>query len=650
MRKLMVILFLLSTPALAADKLPAWYDAAASREIPKYDSQVPAVVLFQEEKATVNTDGKVLMSVRRAIKVLNRDGRREAVARVVYVTDMGKVRDLRAWISYASGEVKEFGKKEIVDLSLVDNDVYNESRMQVISGSSAVDPGTVFCYESLLEVRSIFTQISHDFQDDVPVLVSRFILELPAGWTAQTVVSNYKGIEPQINGSTYTWQVENLPPIDDEPARPSLSSLVPRLNISYFPPSGTPGTMQAVKNWQQVSAWLDSIQSPPSEPDAAVRAQAQKLVEGKQTEMERIGAIARFVQDIRYVSIQIGLGRGGGYKPHAAADVMQKTYGDCKDKANLMRALLKAIGIESYIVAVYSGDRYYVREDWASPEQFNHAIVAVRMSSDVKAPSVLEHDRLGRLLFFDPTDSDTTPGYLPSYEQESLALIVSPENASLTRLPSSSPDDNLLKRDVKAFLTRDGGLKAGIREQCSGSSAGNNRSLHKEYSPEEYRKVIEQWITRGAPGSQVSTVEAGEQAGGAFFVNVDLTAPTYGRKMGAQLLVFRPAIVGRRRGTSFTESKRKYPVVLDADAFSESVEFEIPTGYVIDEIPDKVSLETAFGKYTADWRFESGKVHFNRSMKIKNTFLDPKDYTSVKEFFNSMIGAEQAPVVLRRQE
>jgi hypothetical protein len=649
MRKLVAVLFLLSSPAFSADKLPAWFEAVVSREIPKYDAKVPAVVLFQEEKVTVAPDGKVLGSVRRIVRVLNRDGRHEAVARVVYRTDTGKVRDLRAWIAYASGDVKEFGKKDIVDLSLAENDVYNESRVQVISGTSAVDPGTVFGYESLLEDRSIFTQISHDFQGEVPVLVSRFILELPAGWTAQSLVSNHKGIEPQLNGSSYTWQIENLPPIDEEPARPSLSSLVPRLNISYFPPAGAPGTVQTFKNWQQVSVWLDSIQTPQAKPDAAITAQAQKLVEGKQTEMERIRAIARFAQDIKYVSIQTGLGRGGGYKPHVAGDVLQKSYGDCKDKSNLMRAMLKAIGIESYPVAVYSGDRYYVREDWASPEQFNHAIIAIRVSNEVKAPAVFEHEKFGRLLFFDPTDSYTTPGNLPSEEQDSLALIVSPEIVALTRLPASSPDDNMLKREVKAFLTRDGVLSAGIREHCSGSTAGYNRSIYGRYSPEEYRKMIEHWITHGAPGSQVTTIEAGEEDSGNFFVKVDLTSASYAKRMGGQLLIFKPAIVGRRRSTFFTEKDRKYPVVLDADAFTESTEFELPAGYDIDEIPESVSLETGFGKYTAEWRSEDNKVYFNRVMKINNAIIDPKDYASVKDFFNSMIGAEQAPVVLSKE-
>jgi transglutaminase-like putative cysteine protease len=46
---------------------------------------------------------------------------------------------------------------------------------------------------------------------------------------------------------------------------------------------------------------------------------------------------------------------------------LSRGYGDCKDKANLMRAMLRVLKIESYPIAIYSGDPTFVREEWASP-------------------------------------------------------------------------------------------------------------------------------------------------------------------------------------------------------------------------------------------------------------------------------------------
>ena len=66
----------------------------------------------------------------------------------------------------------------------------------------------------------------------------------------------------------------------------------------------------------------------------------------------------------------------------------------------------------------------YVREEWASPHQFNHCIVAVKVSDDTQAATIVMNPKLGRLLIFDATDDDTPVGDLPEHEQGSWALIV----------------------------------------------------------------------------------------------------------------------------------------------------------------------------------------------------------------------------------
>jgi hypothetical protein len=261
----------------------------------------------------------------------------------------------------------------------------------------------------------------------------------------------------------------------------------------------------------------------------------------------------------------------------------------------------------------------------------------------------LQHEKLGRLLFFDPTDNYTALGYLPDEEQGSLSLIVSPDSEGLLPLPFPLPENNILKREVKAMLSAEGALKASVREECTGNSAGENRSYHRRLTPEEYRKMIERWISQGAPGSLVTDIKAGDQSSGGFFVDVDFSSPSYARLMGGELMIFKPSLVNRRSGTLFTEDNRKYPIVLAPDAFVESAEILLPPGFVIDEIPKSFSLGNDFGKYDIEWRSEAGKIYFNRSMQIMNTIVAPKDYALVKQFFNRIASAEQAPVVLSRR-
>ncbi len=67
-----------------------------------------------------------------------------------------------------------------------------------------------------------------------------------------------------------------------------------------------------------------------------------------------------------------------------------------------MRSLLAAVDIESFPVVIFSGNRRYVRPDWPSPKQFNHAIIAVRFPGELEAPAVskIEAGERNRAGFF----------------------------------------------------------------------------------------------------------------------------------------------------------------------------------------------------------------------------------------------------------
>jgi len=103
-----------------------------------------------------------------------------------------------------------------------------------------------------------------------------------------------------------------------------------------------------------------------------------------------------------------------------------------------MRAMLKALNIQSYPVLIYSGDPNFVQEIWPSPRQFNHCIVAIKVGDETQLGAVLNHPTLGRLLIFDATDDITPVGDLPSYEQGSFALIAAGDAGSLLKMPATS--------------------------------------------------------------------------------------------------------------------------------------------------------------------------------------------------------------------
>ena len=647
----LLVLVLCSTASAAGDDVPGWLQEAAKLTVPAYDKDVPAVVLLIEQHVTVNDDGRVNTVTQFAIRILIHEGRRYAEARQFYESDAGKVREMHAWLIRPSGQVKKYGKDEIVDAVEDPNDVYNESRFKLIDASHDADTDSVFGYQVTTQEKSIFSQDIWSFQNRLPAVSSRYSLTLPQGWSARAVTFNHPNVEPTKTGSTYCWELRDLPPIVNEPSSPRVTSLAPRLAISYFPPGDTqPGNLKTFSNWSEVSYWLTQLHDPQSVPNDALTDKARQLTAGARTELEKIRAIAAFVQGIGYISIDIGVSRGGGMRPHAATEVFARAYGDCKDKANLMRTMLKVLNITAYPVGIYSGDPDYVREEWASPYQFNHCIVAVKVSDETQTATVITHPKLGRLLIFDATDDDTPVGDLPEHEQGSLALIVAGDAGSLMRMPVTPSEANLLDRRIEATLDADGSLTAIIRERAAGRWAASYRSEFRHLSHPDYQRVIEGWITRGATGARVNKVQPrDDEAAGVFELDVDFIAPRYAQLMQDRLLVFKPAIVSRRESLSLTATKRKHPVVLTSNAYSETVRVKLPAGFAVDEMPDAVKLDTAFGSYATSYEVKDGVLIFSRKLVQRATTIPVEQYNSVRSFFERIRAAEQAPVVLIRK-
>jgi Domain of Unknown Function with PDB structure (DUF3857)/Transglutaminase-like superfamily len=645
-----ILMFAMSASAAPGDETPQWVQQAVAIKVPTYDKDVPAVVLVDEQTTTIGSDGKTNEVYNYAVRILRREGREYAVGHVGYIPDVGKVKDFRAWLIRPSGEPKRYGKDDAVDIAGDLNDVYNEYRVRRISATSEADAGAVFAYSYTLEDRSVFSQTDWAFQNSLPVISSRYNLTLPEGWRAEAVTINYPKIEAKVSGTSYSWELSNLPPIPDEPMSPSLTHLVPRLAVSYYPPAAAQSlSIKTFSNWGEVAAWMSELEDPQVVVDDAMARKAYELTALAKTEFEKIRAIAQYVQKIQYISIQTGIGRGGGYRPHAANEVFAKSYGDCKDKANLMRAMLKVVGIVAFPVSIYAGDPNYVRASWPSPQQFNHCIIAVKVSDQTQASTVIQHPTLGRLLIFDPTDEETAIGDLPFHLQGSLALIDSKNETELVRMPVTPPEMNQLERIATLELQADGAIAGQIKDQANGQTAAAFRTQFRRLSKPEYTGLIERWLTSGATAARLNKMEPSDNsADGRFTLNVEFSANQYGQLMQGRLLVFKPAVVSRRQGLDLTAPTRKYPVVLEANAYSETVQVKLPTGFTVDEVPDAVKIETPFGSYVTSYEVKNNELIFKRQLSQRAATIAPADYETVRKFFESIRAAENAPVVLAK--
>ena len=134
---MLTLFILLCGFSFAGDEAPAWLKQAAATPPAIYPKEAKAVVLHKEQRITVEEDGRITETTFRAVRILTREGRREAHAGVSYNTESGKVKELKAWLIRPTGEVKVYGKQQTVEVAEVDNDIYNEHKIRLIDASDA---------------------------------------------------------------------------------------------------------------------------------------------------------------------------------------------------------------------------------------------------------------------------------------------------------------------------------------------------------------------------------------------------------------------------------------------------------------------------------------------------------------------------------
>jgi hypothetical protein len=629
----------------AGDDLPEWARQAAGLKASEYPAKVGMVMLLHEETLTVAPDGKRTMRERGALRILQRG--ETAGASRTYDTRNGRVAEFRAWLVPPVGRPVSYGKDYIVDVALDRGNLYDEARTKVLRCPEGTRPGSVFAYEIVEEEKTVFTQGAWYFQRTEPVLVSRFVLSLPPEWEARGTVFNRQSMQPAVAGNQYTWELHDLPWIESEEYSPNIYALAPWVAFSYFPSGENRAGLRPLKDWAAVSAWAAGFADPAAEVTDTVRAKAAELTRNATTELDKIRAIAAYVQQTIYVEVATNVTRGGGYVPHAAPLVLSRNYGDCKDKVALMRALLKAVGIDSYETGIFSGDRHFVRSEWPSMQQFNHAIAAIRVSPETSLPTVIEPPGLGRLLMFDPTSRTTKVGDLPESEQGSLALVSVAGSGGLVTMPRLPVTANRVESSIEAAVDGEGHLEGRIQRQYFGQSGGYWRRLLLDDGADELKRAFERQTARRLGGMSLKgCTTAGAMDDGHFDVSLEVTAKQFGQVMQDRLLFVRPGMLGSVAEYGFTGKERKWPVELNASLRHDVVHLKLPAGFEPDEVPDEVKLESSYGVYKASWKVEHGEVTFEQAFEVRDTLTPAAEYGKLREFFGKVGGAQASAVVL----
>jgi transglutaminase-like putative cysteine protease len=640
-------LTLAAAPARGAT-VPDWLAAAGGRSAPPGSGRASAVVLLDEQIVEVPSRGRTIVTTRWAVRVLARQAADAAQAAVGYARGASEVKSLRAWTLAADGSLRQrWDRKQAADISDLDvGQLYTDLRHLEIA-DDVIEPGQLFAFESVTEEEPLFAQWRWWFRNRYPCALSRFELRLPAGLEASLRSAHLDSARTHRGPGVWSWEMRDLTAAPEEPLAPARPDLGPYLCIQAVPSDGDRSQAGiSFPDWAAVARWAGDLAAPQGVVTPEIASLSGGLVSRAPDSLARIRAVARYVQGLNYVAINFNIGRGWGYRPNEAGAVLRAGYGDCKDKANLLCTMLRAVGHDAWLMPVHSGSRDRVDSVWPSPSQFNHCIVAIRAPASYRGP-VIEGDRWGRWLAFDPTDPLTAFGDLPENQQGSWGLLVMREGPGLVRLPVQPTDGNRLERRVDAALDPSGRLSATVTERSQGQAARAERALRRRTSRSEYQSALERWLpAQGGSVSIRSWSAIEDTTTGDFELEIAYDSPSFARNVGDRVLTFRSALLSSREPRAPTDSVRTMPIALPATCVIETLTVRLPEGFGLDERPQDLHAASDLGRLDATWQESGGVLVMARRWELRPTTVGPERWPDVRALFGARRASNEATVVL----
>lgn len=647
---LVILTFLAVVPAFAfkSDSVPDWVRTAAQQKLPIYSPETNAVVLLEDTTYTVAPDGSAIEHYRYVVKILRPQGRDEGIVAVPFDKD-SKILSMHVWSIGPDGHEYAVKDNEMEEFGYPGQGNFFIDLKVRAAKAPGRDPGGVVAYEYEQRSHPYLTEKTWFFQSDLPRLNQSFTLELPPGFTHGTVWAHSKEVPAvDLEHQRWRWEMKETPPIDLDHVllRPSEMALAGRMTVHYAGPGiATP----TEGSWQSIGEWYQTISKDRLAATPEIAAKAKELAGDKTDFYDKTEAIAEFVQkQVRYFVIEMGI---GGYQPHYAGDIFRNRYGDCKDKATLLTAMLSTVGVHGALVMV--DHRRGVVDPDAPSIVGDHMIAAIEIPKGYTSPklrSVVTTKTGRQYLIFDPTWDNTAFGQLEHNLQGGYGLLVDGNDSQLIQFPVLPPDLNTIRRTATFQLQPDGSLKGTVTEKRFGDLSENRRDLYTTGDAKEQTQFLDRLLGQDFTTFTVSDfkVQNAEALNKDLTTSYSLTAERFGKSMGP-LLMIRPRVLGSE--DLETDNKKRHVPINLSETMQEQDDYtiQLPPGYAVDEVPNPIKLDLGFASYESSSVVKDNVLRYTRTYTVREVTLPADRYADVQKLAGVIAADEHNSAVLKKQ-
>ena len=600
---------------------PYLYDAAALARAPSAAGGDDLEILADLTVTRVFANGLSSRTRQLVLRALTQRGVDQSRWQSVqYSPDRQVVRIERARIVRKDGTVVESRSDGERTVSEPWYAMYYDLRSRVV-GFPQLEPGDTL--ELVQRIDDSGTNFFADYFGDFQYLqgysrkgIADYVLLGPPGRSFYAAATPLPGLIHKEGtlpdgGTWQRWSARDVPRVVPEPSMPGASDLLAYVHVSTY------------KDWESVARFYWGLVKDQLRVTGEVRAAAEEAVRGvrQDDEQARIRAVYDYVVSrTRYVALEFGI---HSFKPYPVETVLTRRFGDCKDKASLMHAMLEALGIDSRLVLLRTRRMGNLEEAPASLAVFDHAILYVPKYE----------------LYLDGTAEFHGSAELPPDDRGAEALVIEPDGTGsrIRRTPDARPADNVDETRARLSLSADGSATLDLTASARGPWTAELRRTFE--SPDERRARAEEQLARAAfPGVKVTEVEVSDphDIERPFTARFKADAPAFAT-LSAGALRFSPFGQQRSYVESYAQlSRRALPQRLPApQRLTVSAEVELPRGFRA-ALPNDASEEAPQGSWSIKYAGGEGKVTASLTLELKGGTVAPQEYAAFRAFLGRL--------------
>ncbi len=623
--------------ALLASPLPARSAAAASPSAAGIPAVVPAPATAQVTPASttllladafrIERNGACAETVSRTVRIDSVAGIAEwSSVHLPYSVSRQTLTVLSAWVRTPEGQRIEVGRNQIftkLDNAGVGAPMFSDTELRIIvfpqlavgatlhyrvriDTHTPLFPGQFSDMESYSRYAAWGkVRLSYDFPRGLDLHVEAYGMR---PWTPHG--------QPGKGRRRIGFALDDVPPMAPEAIAPNPYVFSPRVAVSTFPDDAAIGDAY----WARARAKAAVT--------SKVRALADAITRGITGKRAQAVAIYDWVtRHIRYVAVYLGV---GGIVPHDADTVIANRYGDCKDHATLLEALMAAKGIDAVGALIDAGGPN--RPPRVAANHFNHIITYLPEWK----------------LFVDSTVGEAPFGELPSGDLDHQVVLVRPVPATprVLRTPGFDARTNAYLDHDHSSIAADGTLVADSSQSGVGAADIGMRAYYLNVRAGQEKFLVQSLLAaRGLQGTGDLRFGNPLDFARPFAVRSQIRVPQFARLPGPAAI----AIPGSGTWINVPggdASTRLLPIACYGSVHRSDTRLDFPSGSHFIAIPSDVDFRNAAGSYRARYRIEGSTVIAERSLATSGNGLCPASMLADLQVLAGAIGRDQRAQVL----